>query len=92
MRTALFETDLKFWWNLLQFSSSSLEVLPHQLCHSDSYTANFAFETLVLLLEEINFGLGLLIDLKIDACQLFTHFASDPGSTFSQNGTKGLVI
>ena len=48
-----------------QFSSSSLEALPPQLCHSDSYTANLAFETLVLLLEEINFGLGLLIELKL---------------------------
>ena len=77
----------------LQFSSSSLEALPHQLCHSDRYTADPAFETFVLSLEEINFGLGLLlIGLINGACQLFTHFASDPGSTFSQNGAKGPVI
>ena len=73
-------------------SSSSLEALPHQLCHSDSYTADLAFEILVLLLEEINFGLVLLIELKIGACQLFTHFASDPSSTFPQNCAKGPVI
>ena len=66
--------------------------MPHQLCHSDSYSADLAFETLVLLLEKINIGLGLLIRLKIGACQLFPLFASGPGSTFTQNGAKGPVI